>query len=488
MSHVRDEKWPLSQLFEIREREVRSQWPTDLGDLDDTVARQRGLRDVSRADVILGKAREVGRAIVQPRHGETLVDGQIAAMQALVSAGADIVSVLTDPYTRQLQFSNAEAALRESESEQRSLISGYPIASAPLEATMRIVDNVDRPCSVRMASSDSRLAKELYLAAGFTYMFMGPMQNLAYEKNATPELLIEHYQYEDRLIGYLEEQGCPIVKELPATLTGTLVPPCIAITCSLIDALLAVRQGVRRVVCSYGVLGSLIQDVAAIRVLRELTETLVPRAAESEIETYVVTPQWMGDFPLDTSEAYAVVLTGTVAAGLGGSDVVVSKSLDEGFGVPTTEANVAGVRATRQMLDLLRGQTLDESDALLQEMDLIRRSVVAIMDRVYHLGDGDLAVGASAAIRAGVIDVPFSPNVHNRGATLPARDSSGAVRWLTSGAVPLPDDVLAFHAEAMDGRRALQPDTPDYQLMVDDVVGYSRGLSQFERPAALSAA
>ena len=353
---------------------------------------------------------------------------------------------------------------------------------------MRIVDGVDRPCSVRMASSDSRLAKELYLAAGFTYMFMGPMQNLAYEKDATPELLIEHYQYEDRLIGYLEEQGCPIVKELPATLTGTLVPPCIAITCSLIDALLAVRQGVRRVVCSYGLLGSLIQDVAAIRVLRELTERVVPASVEHEIETYVVTPQWMGDFPHDTSEAYAVVLTGTIAAGLGGSDVVVSKSLDEGFGVPTTEANVAGVRATRQMLNLLRGQTLDGSDALLQEMDLIRRSVLAIIDRVYQLGDGDLAVGAAAAIRAGVIDVPFSPNLHNRGATLPARDSSGAVRWLEPGGVPLPDDVLAFHAEAMAGRRALQPDTPDYQLMVDDVVGYSRGLSQFERPAALSAA
>jgi methylaspartate mutase epsilon subunit len=483
MTQVRDEQWPLERLFEARDREVRSQWQTDLGGLDETVERQRSLRDVSRADIVLRKAREVGRTVVQPRHGETLVEGQIAAMQALVEAGADIVSVLTDPYTRQLQFANAESALRESEAEQRSLISGYPIASAPVEMTRRIVDSVDRPCSVRMASSDSRLAKELYLAAGFTYMFMGPVQNLAYEKLATPELLIENYQYEDRLIGYLEEQGCPVVKELPATLTGTLVPPCIALTSTLIDAMLAVRQGVRRVVCSYGLLGNLIQDVAAIRVLRELTESLVPKAAPQEIETYVVTPQWMGDFPLDTSEAYAVVLTGTIAAGLGGSDVVVSKSLDEAFGVPTTEANVAGVRTTRQTLDLLRGQRLEDSEQLLGEMDVIRRSVVAILDRVYDLGDGDLAVGAAAAIRAGVVDVPFSPNVHNRGDALPARDGTGAVRWLTSGSIPLPDDVLSFHADAMAGRRASRPETPDYQLMVDDVVGYSRGLSNFERPA-----
>lgn len=481
---VRDERWPVDRLFETREQEVLTQWPTELGGLDESLARHASLPRANKADVVLRLARESGRRIVQPRHGETLVDGQIDAMQQLVGAGADVVSVLTDPYTRQLQFAEAERALAESRDAGRSLISGYPIASAPLADTRRIVDSVDRPCSVRMASSDSRLAKELYLAGGFTYMFMGAMQNLAYEKLATPELLIEHYQYEDRLIGWLEENGCAIVKELPATLTGTLVPPCIAISCSLIDALLAITQGVRRVVCSYGLLGNLVQDVAAIRVLREFAESILPEKGGDDLEVYVVTPQWMGDFPQDFAEAYAVVITNTIAAGLGGSDIVVSKSLDEAFGVPSIEANMAGVRATRQTLDLLRGQTLEGSDALETEMDVIRRSVRAILDRVVALGEGDLAVGAAAAVRAGIVDVPFSPNVHNAGAALSARDSTGAVRWLDPGNVPLPDDILAFHRDALAGRRAASPGMADYQLVIQDVQGYSKDLSSFIRPVA----
>ena len=125
---------------------------------------------------------------------------------------------------------------------------------------------------------------------------MGPMQNLAYEKHATPEELIEHYQYEDRLVGFLEENGCPVVKELPATLTGTLVPPCIVLSCTIIDALLAVQQGVRRVVCSYGLLGNLIQDIAAVRALRQIAPAMLAQVAD-DVEFYVDTAQWMGDFP-----------------------------------------------------------------------------------------------------------------------------------------------------------------------------------------------
>jgi methylaspartate mutase epsilon subunit len=354
-----------------------------------------------------------------------------------------------------------------------------------MDDTRRIVDSLTRPCSVRMASSDSRLAKELYLAAGFTYMFMGPMQNLAYEKLATPELLIEHYQYEDRLIGHLEESGCPVVKEFPATLTGTLVPPCIALTCTLIDAMLALTQGVKRVVVSYGLLGNVRQDVAALKVLRELAESIL-RERGDDIELYVVSPQWMGDFPQDFAEAYAVVIENTISAALGGSDVVVSKSLDEAFGVPTSEANVAGVRATRQTLDLMRGQTLTDSDDLEREMDVIRRSVQAMLDQVFAMGDGDLAVGAAAAIRAGIIDVPFSPNVHNRGLALSARDALGAVRWLNHGNIPLPADVAAFHQDAMAARRAESVDTPDYQFVIADVMGYSRGLSSFRDPVGVA--
>ncbi len=472
---VSDERWSVDRFTKARDQEVLSQARTDLGSLEDSLERHRSLPEANRADLVFRTARERAATVVQPRHGETLIDGQIRAMQALDDAGADVLSVLTDAYTRQLKFEDAERGLRESEEAGRSLISGYPIVARGAKASEIIVDSVNRPCSVRMASSDARLCKELYMAAGFTYMFMGPVQNLAYEKLATPEELIHNYQYEDRLIGYFEDSGCPIVKELPATLTGTLVPPCIALTSTLIDTMLAVKQGVRRVVCSYGLLGNLIQDVAAIRVLRELANEYVAEIAD-DVEIYIDTPQWMGDFPHEEAEAYGVVLSGSIAAVLGGADEIITKSLDEAFGVPTLEANVAGVVATKQVAELLGHQPLPASAELDAEMDLIRRSVRAILDATMKLGEGDLAAGTAAAIRTGVIDVPFSPNVYNAGVGLTARDMQGRVRWLNPGSVPLPADVRAFHEERI-AERAEHAGKAGYQLTVDDVVGFSKGLS-----------
>lgn len=479
---VSNQKWSMDRFLRARENEVLSQRSTDLGPLERTLRRHEILPECSRADLVMRNARDEKRIVVHPRHGETLIEGQISAMEALSAAGAEITSVLTDAYTRQLRFDDADRAFDESVRNRRSMICGYPVVSRGVRVTEEIVDRVPRPCSVRMASSDSRLSKEIYLAAGFTYMFMGPVQNLAYEKNTTPEELITHYQYEDRLIGYMEDHGCPIVKELPATLTGTLVPPEIAIVSTLIDCMLALEQGVKRVVCSYGLLGNLIQDVAAIRVLREIAEKMVAEKVD-DAEVYVVTPQWMGDFPHDEAEAYGVVLNCSMAAALGGADEIIPKSLDEAFGVPSTEANVAGVRSTRRITDMLRGQTLDNSAELDQEMDLIRRSVQSILAATMEVGSGDLAQGTAAAIRSGIIDVPFSPNVYNKGASIPARDLNGRVRWLNSGNVPLPKDIASFHAGAV-AERASKSGQHGYQLTIADVTGFSKGLVAARAPVA----
>ncbi|HEY1517962.1 MAG TPA: methylaspartate mutase subunit E [Solirubrobacteraceae bacterium] len=471
---VSNTKWPVERLLRVREEEVLTQRKTDLGPLDETLARHHELPIANRADARLRRNHELGRISLHPRHGETLVDGQVKAMIALRDGTADLVSILTDPYTRQLRFDDAARALSESVEAGRSLISGYPVVSHGVAVTREIVDAVQCPVSVRMASADSRLSKELYLASGATYAFMGPMQNLAYEKYATPEELIEHYQYEDRLVGLLEENGCPVVKELPATLTGTLVPPCIVLSSTIIDALLAVEQGVRRVVCSYGLLGNLIQDVAAVHALRQVAPAMIAEIAD-DVEFYVDVAQWMGDFPQDEGDALGIVVTGAIAGALGGADEIITKSIDEAFGVPTLEANVAGVRATRQAVDACAGQAFESSPELDAEVDVIRRSVEAILARTLELGHGDLARGASAAIRAGVFDVPFSPSLHNAGRATPVRDLAGRVRWLDPGNIPLPDDIRAFHAERVSGRAAVAT-KPGYQMVVEDVLGFSRGL------------
>jgi methylaspartate mutase epsilon subunit len=55
-------------------------------------------------------------------------------------------------------------------------------------------------------------------------------------------------------------------------LTGTLVPPSIAITVGIIESILAAEQGVKNITVGYGQCGNVVQDVAAIHMLQHLTE------------------------------------------------------------------------------------------------------------------------------------------------------------------------------------------------------------------------
>ena len=299
----------------------------------------------------------------------------------------------------------------------------------------------------------SRLCKEVFLASGITYVLLGALQNLAYEKDTPIATLVSNYQYEHRLYGYYTERGAPITLETSATLTGTLVPPCIAITTSTIDALLAARQGVKHIVTSYGTCGNLAQDVAALECLREVGRERLEAAGHDDVELYTVASQWMSDFPQDESAAHTVIAYGSMAAGLAGADMVMVKSTQEAFGVPTAEAQVAGVKATKAALRLIGDQRL-RSEEVAFEKNLIRREVDAILNRSLELGDGDWARAAVRGVEAGVIDVPFSPSRHNAGELIPARDVNGAIRILEHGNVPLPSAVRAVHRERIGDRLA----------------------------------
>jgi len=472
---VRDERWEEAR-FRVVRREVLSRWPTgEAVDLEEAFDYHRALPERRRADLLFARAHAEGRTLIQPRHGDTLVEDQIETLRYIqVHGGADILSTEVDAYTRQLKYDLAQQALEESRTAGRSLICGVPVAAYGVREVRRLVEAVDTPSSARMASADARLPKEIFLAAGFTYVLLGPLQNLAYEKDVSIETLIEHYQYEDRLIGLYEAHGVPVVKECSATLTGTLVPPSIALACSIIDGLLAATQGVRHLVLSCGLLGHLAQDVAAIRLLAELGREYLDRFGHREVIVYTTCSQWMGDFPHNESQAYALVCLGATAAALGGASQVIVKSLHEAFGVPSKEANAASCRATRELLRMLQGQRLDEGTVLRRELDVLRREVRAILDRTLELGDGDVAQGAVRAFAAGVIDVPFSPSRWNAGLLMPARDREGAVRMLDPGHVPLPADLAEFHRERVAERARGEGRTMDYTLVVDDVFSMSR--------------
>lgn len=265
-----------------------------------------------------------------------------------------------------------------------------------------------------------------------------------------------------------------INREPYGPLTGTLVPPCISHSVAILESLLAAEQGVRNLTVGYGQCGNLVQDVAAMIVLRELTKEYMEKFGYADAEITTVLHQWMGGFPQDEAKAYAVICWGSAVAALSKATKVIVKTPQEAIGVPTMEANAAGLRATKQMITMLRDQMPDRA-SLSQEQALIDEETRCIVDKVIEIGEGSIAAGVVRAFQAGFLDIPFAPSKYNVGKLLPARDNRGAVRIFHPGALPLTPALLDFHKQKINERAAYEKRQASFQMVIDDVYAISKG-------------
>jgi methylaspartate mutase epsilon subunit len=183
----------------------------------------------------------------------------------------------------------------------------------------------------------------------------------------------------------------------------------------------------------------------------------------------------MGDFPNDEARAFSVIAWGTVAAAMARATKVIVKPPRVMPSVPAKEAIARGLRCTRQIISML-GDQLADSPALAAEREIISGETRCIVDRIFELGDGDPARGVSAAFKAGVLDVPFAASRFNAGRVVPARDNEGAVRFLETGALPLPPELLEFHRGKIAAREKFEKRPASLRMVIDDVEAVSRGM------------
>jgi methylaspartate mutase epsilon subunit len=283
------------------------------------------------------------------------------------------------------------------------------------------------------------------------------------------ESTISYWQYADRLIGFYEEAGVSINREPYGPLTGTLVPPCISHAVAILEALLAAAQGVKDITVGYGQCGNLIQDVAAISALKELSRKYLDKYDFKDVRVTTVFHQWMGGFPQDEAKAFGVISWGAAAAVLSKASKVIVKTPHEAMGVPTKEANAAGLKATKQVVSMLRDQSMLALPSVMAEKAIIVQEVECIINKVEELGKGDIAQGTVAAFAAGVLDVPFAPSKYNAGKIMPARDNDGAVRLLETGNLPFLPSLLEFHKNKMEERGKFEHRPDSFQMVIVEV-------------------
>ncbi|WP_435332650.1 methylaspartate mutase subunit E [Haloarchaeobius sp. TZWWS8] len=474
---LRDETLSTDELRRIDEQ-IREDWPpAQTIDFEEAVTYHETLPEHKRFADVLESA---DRPLLQPRAGVPLLDDQVDLLRHLHhEGGADLLPTTIDSYTRDNEYGKAQEALDKAQESGEDTLNGFPAVNHGVEGCRQLIERVDAPIEVRHGTPDARLLAAVTYAGGFQSFEGGPISyNIPYCKDRDLAQTIEHWQYVDRLAGAYTERGITINREPFGPLTGTLVPPSISIAIMLIEGKLAATQGVRSLTLGYGQVGNVVQDVAALRALRKLGNEYLP----DEVCVTTVFHEWMGGFPPDEARANGVIGLGGTTAAIAKPDKVITKSPQEFAGVPTKEANAAGLRTTRQLIDMVVEQAIG-LDGVDEEQELIERETWCLIDAIEAHGDGDVAQGTVAAFESGALDVPFAPSNAAQGTVLPARDDDGRVRILEWGDLAIDDDIKEMHEARLDTRARTEGRSQSFRMVADDVDAISDG-KLIGRPAS----
>ena len=464
--------------FLTQRKSVLATWPTGKDvDLEGGLRYQRDIPEAKNFARAMSGAKAKGRTLIQPRAGVALIDDHIRLLRFLETEGtADLLPTTIDAYTRQNRYEEAAVGIEKSTAAGHSLLNGFPAVNHGLGGCRRVTEAVTKPIQVRHGTPDARLLAEISLAGGFTSFEGGGISyNIPYAKKVELGDSLRAWRYIDRLVGWYEENGVSINREPFGPLTGTLLPPFIGHTVAILEGLLALEQGAKSITLGYGQGGNVLQDLAALSSLRELAGEYFEKAGFTDFDLTIVFHQWMGGFPEDEAKAFAVISLGSFVAAAAGVEKIIVKSPHEAAGIPTKEANAAGLKTTRQILSMLTDQKIcGDNDIIRREKNLIREEVACLMNAVENASGGDPIQGIVRAFAGGLLDVPFAPSIFNRGRVLPARDNEGFIRLFAKGNLPLSDEIMAFHKERLAERAKAEGRAVTFQMVTDDIYAISK--------------
>ncbi|MER6067842.1 methylaspartate mutase subunit E [Streptomyces sp. NPDC001817] len=472
-----DRRLPVADFLAERE-EVLETWHTGQGarDLEDNAAFL--LRQPSFPRAHLPSRERTLPMLIQPRSGVALAADQRTAFVELRRSGADVLSYQVDSLTRNNAYAMAADAIAESKERGTSTLNGFPMVNHGVEVLRRIISEVEVPLQTRHSTRDPRLLAEISCAGGVTGYEGGAITyNVPYFKDYPLADSLRRWQYVDRLCGhYAEEYGVVIDREFFGTLTAVLIPPSLAITVNLVEAILAAGQGVRSVSLGYAEQGNRSQDVAAIRVLRELGEKYLANLGHHGVQINTVFHQHMAAFPQELGRARQLIVGSAASARLSGASRLIVKTPVEATNIPTVADNREGLALSRLSAASAESTPLDER-RVDEETTVLRSEVEQLFESILVAGDGSLTEGVTRAFERGYLDIPFAPSRCNRGAVLTARDVDGAVRFLDTGHLQFSSDIVEFHRERMAERKrsSTPPVSDDWQLVELDVLQLPSG-------------
>jgi len=409
------------------------------------------------------------RPLIQPRGGFIQFKDQRTLTLALDEAGADFIPLTIDSHSRHNDYAVAAVLLERSEIEDKNLANGYPLVNHGHRVSRRLYDGIDKPVSLRHGTPDARLLAETAMATGITEIEGGALSyTLPYSRSYPIAQALVHWQYVDRLAAELSTPRRRIHRESFGVLTATMVPPVMTVVAELCELLLAVEQGVTSFSLSFSETGSLIQDLALARVLRNSATEYLSQFGFTDIHVYVVYHQWMGAFPYDVEPANALIANAAQKAAIIGADKIVTKTKEEARGIPSLESNAEAVRLVHYVLR--HTQALADLDAasVSEEAIRIQAETDAVMTAIFDLPHQAFWNSVAVAFETGIIDVPFSPHEQNANKLVTRRGKGDGVYISEPGNLPIPPELLAAEHAALNGVQT-SPDQGLFKSLVHDI-------------------
>lgn len=303
----------------------------------------------------------------------------------------------------------------------------------------KVIERLEVPVQGVPQSPWVKIHCEVVCASGGTSIAGGGISyNTPFESSISLEESMLDWQYCDRVVGLYNEMGISVDREMSAPPSFILIPPSMTNAVSITEALMAAEQGVRNITIAHRQYGSLIQDVAAIKALKEQLEEYFAFFGFNGINLRTAMHQPRSEFHGSGQEYRAEACYGAMAATLAAVNKV--------------HMEASSVDEAKIILNMIYGQSLPVSREVETEISIIKAETKCIINKVLEEGKGDLAAGVIEAFEKGIMDIPAAPAKFCLGQMTAGRDPRGAIRYLDFAGVPLSDELMAYNTGKLKER------------------------------------
>ena len=420
--------------------------------------------------LLASKSGNLSLPLLQPRTGVAHVNDEIDILLYLQENGMEVSSIQLDAASRKKMYAQAKEGVERTPIGNKSFLNGFPVPVHGVAGVKSIVDAIGTPFQLRAGSPDHRLVYEIGLAGGASSLEGGFLCYLfPYDKFTSPVESLRYWKYIDTLVGYYQRNyEITVNREYFGPLTCCLIEPTIPIVINIVEAVLSAKSGVKCVSVGLAEQGNRLQDIAAIRTLEKMTRRYLAAYGCGDVAVSTVFHQYMAAFPSSIDKAMDLLFHSAVTGALSGATRMMTKTFVEAHHIPAKEDNARSLELIQKGMKDHQRFAVD-SHRLAQETRMLERQVASIMAAIENMGQGSIARGAIRAFEKGILDIIFSPSAYNKGKLLTARDKHGAIRFVNPERLPLPQDIIDFHLEAIQRRKTAERENRVFKIIENDL-------------------